>query len=111
MGRVLREELGIESGLADPRVFVLDPCCGTGAYLVHVLEQIARMLPEQGGDALVANDLKKAAANRIFGFEIMPAPFVIAHLQLGLVLQNLGASLSEDAGERAAVYLTNSLTT
>ena len=108
--RVLREELGIESGLADPRVYVLDPCCGTGAYLVHVLERIARTLREQGGDALVANDLKKAAASRIFGFEIMPAPFVIAHLQLGLVLQNLGAPLSEATGERAAVYLTNSLT-
>jgi hypothetical protein len=25
---VLREELNIEDGLADPRVYVLDPCCG-----------------------------------------------------------------------------------
>ena len=33
----LREELDIPDGLADPRVFVLDPCCGTGAYLVEVL--------------------------------------------------------------------------
>ena len=37
---VLREELDIADGLADPRVFVLDPCCGTGAYLVEVLRQI-----------------------------------------------------------------------
>ena len=27
----LRQELGIADGLADPRVYVLDPCCGTGA--------------------------------------------------------------------------------
>jgi len=38
----LREELGILNGLADPRVFVLDPCCGTGAYLVEVLRHIYR---------------------------------------------------------------------
>ena len=36
---VLREELDLPDGLADPRVYVLDPCCGTGAYLVEVLKQ------------------------------------------------------------------------
>ena len=35
---VLREELDVPDGLADPRVYVLDPCCGTGAYLVEVLD-------------------------------------------------------------------------
>ena len=27
----------VPDGLADPHVYVLDPCCGTGAYLVEVL--------------------------------------------------------------------------
>src|SRR5208282_3452157 len=80
---VLREELNLADGLADPNVIVLDPCCGTGAYLVEVLHRIAATLREKGGDALVASDLKEAAMNRIFGFEIMPAPFVVSHLQLG----------------------------
>jgi predicted helicase len=31
----------VEDGLADPAVFVLDPACGTGAYLVEVLNTIA----------------------------------------------------------------------
>ena len=39
---VLREELDLPDGLADPNVIVLDPCCGTGAYLVEVLRKIAR---------------------------------------------------------------------
>ena len=39
---VLREELGIADGLADAASYVLDPCCGTGAYLVEVLRQIDR---------------------------------------------------------------------
>ena len=107
---VLREELEIEDGLADPRVYVLDPCCGTGTYLVEVLRRIAETLKVKGGDGLAPLDLKKAAVNRVFGFEIMPAPFVVAHLQVGLLLQHLGAPLRHEAAERAAVYLTNSLT-
>ena len=102
----------LPDGLADPNVVVLDPCCGTGAYLRAVLRRIAETLHDKGGDALVANDLKKAAMERVFGFEILPAPFVIAHLQLGLELETLGAPLSDvgDPPERAGVYLTNALT-
>ena len=108
--RVLREELDLADGLADPNVIVLDPCCGTGAYLVEVLHRIAATLRDKGGDALVASDLKQAAMNRVFGFEILPAPFVVSHLQLGLMLQNQGAPLSQKKGERVGVYLTNALT-
>jgi hypothetical protein len=109
---VLRSELGLADGLADPKVVVLDPCCGTGTYLRAVLRRIAATLLDKGGDALVANDLKKAAMERVFGFEILPAPFVISHLQLGLELGTLGAPLSDrsDPPERAGVYLTNALT-
>jgi len=107
---VLREELGLADGLADPNVVVLDPCCGTGAYLVEVLNRIAETLKARGGDALVAADVKKAAMTRVFGFEILPAPFVVSHLQLGLTLQELGVPLSAKRNERVGVYLTNALT-
>ena len=107
---VLREELDIEDGLADPNVYVLDPCCGTGAYLVEVLRRIHETLEDKGADALMAQQLKKAAMERIFGFEILPAPFVVAHLQLGLMLKNLNAPLSDEKNERVGVYLTNALT-
>ena len=92
---VLREELNLPDGLANKNVYVLDPCCGTGSYLVEVLDRIHRTLKERGEDALTASDLKEAAQKRVFGFEILPAPFVVSHLQLGLLLQNLGAPLSE----------------
>jgi hypothetical protein len=107
---VLREELGLADGLADSNVVVLDPCCGTAAYLVEVLAKIAETLAAKGGDALLASDLKKAAMTRVFGFEILPAPFVVSHLQLGLLLHRLGVPLSHDRDERVGVYLTNSLT-
>ena len=90
---VLREELNLPDGLANKNVYVLDPCCGTGSYLVEVLDRIHRTLKERGEDALTASDLKEAAQKRVFGFEILPAPFVVSHLQLGLFLQNVGAPL------------------
>lgn len=104
----LRETLGIEDGLADESVVVLDPACGTGTFLVEVLRQIRRTLEAQGGGGLLGAKLKKAATERLFGFELLTAPFVVAHLQLGLALRAAGAPLAD--GERAAVYLTNALT-
>lgn len=58
----------------------------------------------------MATDLKKAATERVFGFELLPAPFVVSHLQIGLMLQHHGAPLSDKKKERAGVYLTNALT-
>ena len=46
-------------------------------------------------------DVKKAALSRVFGFEILPAPFVVAHLQVGLYLQTLRAPLIDETKERA----------
>jgi len=112
--RVLRSELGIASGLADPNVYVLDPACGTGAYVVEVLDRIHRtLLEERGQDALTPHQLKQAAKERVFGFEILPAPFVISHLQIGMFLQRAAAPLEsevEGQRERAGVFLTNALT-
>lgn len=105
----LREELGIADGLADPRVHVLDPCAGTGAYVVEVLRHVAATLREQGEEALLGYRIKQAALTRVFGFELLPAPFVVSHLQVGLLLQQLGAPLRDDE-ERAKIYLTNALT-
>ena len=113
VGRVdkaLKDDLGILAGLASEKVYVLDPCCGTGAYLAEVLRHIALNLEGQGFGALAGSKVRQAAAKRVFGFEIMPAPFVVAHLQVGLTMQNLGAPLAEDGSERAGVFLTNALT-
>ena len=54
--------------------------------------------------------MKEAALTRVFGFEIMPAPFVVAHLQVGLALRALDAPLAENRDERAQIILTNALT-
>ncbi len=108
--QILRDDLGREDGLADESVYVLDPCCGTGAYLVEVLRRINATMTEQGVGPILAAKLKKAATERIFGFELLPAPFVVAHLQLGLVMQECGLAFDDKNNERPGIYLTNSLT-
>jgi predicted helicase len=105
---LLRTNLDQPLGLASPAVRILDPCCGTGAYLTAVLHRIHQTLLENAGDdtALVPDALRTIALTRVFGFEIMPAPFVIAHL--ASLLEKAGAPLTEN--HRAGVYLTNALT-
>ena len=108
--KALKDDLGVAEGLAAENVYVLDPCCGTGAYLAEVLRRIAANLDGRGLGALAGARVKQAATERVFGFEIMPAPFVVAHLQVGLTMQDLDAALADDGMERAQVFLTNALT-
>ena len=108
--KALKDDLDIPDGLASENVYVLDPCCGTGAYLAEVLRRIAANLKNRGLGALTGARVKQAATERVFGFEIMPAPFVVAHLQVGLTMQDLDAPLTDDGMERAGIFLTNALT-
>ena len=108
--KALKDDLGIEDGLAAENVYVLDPCCGTGAFLAETLRRIAENLQSRGLGALTGARVKQAATERVFGFEIMPAPFVVAHLQVGLTMQDLDAPLADSGDERAGIFLTNALT-
>ena len=106
----LKDDLGIKDGLAAKNVYILDPCCGTGAYMADVLRRIAANLEDKGLEGLAGEELKRAATERVFGFEIMPAPLVVAHLQVGLTMQELNAPLANGDSERLNIFLTNALT-
>lgn len=75
-----------------------------------MLDRIHRTLLHKAGDdaALVPSQLRTAALERVFGFEIMPAPFVIAHMEIARLLEEARAPLRDD--QRAGVFLTNALT-
>ncbi len=82
------------------RVQVLDPAVGTGTFLDEVVRQIKRNLAAQmgGWQAYVSEHLLP----RLYGFELMMAPYTIAHLKLDI---EIGVA----AQERLKVFLTNSL--
>lgn len=91
---VLREELGITRGLADPHVYVLDPCCGTGAYLVEVLRKIAETLRADGGDARLSYREKE-----LLGRDLTPeeARYVTEMVRRIAAIIALGPSLDENS--------------
>jgi type I restriction-modification system DNA methylase subunit len=113
---ILKEKFDLPLGLADntrdpvtnqPRVQILDPATGTGTFLYEVVKQIYRNLEEMGmanqWDSYVSENL----LDRLFGFELLMAPYAIAHLKLGLQLQELGYKFK--GKQRLGIYLTNTL--
>lgn len=104
----LRTDLGIGAGLADDSVVVLDPAAGTGTYLAAVYDYLYGAFVAQGhSPSEAAQLLREAAKTRLVGFEILPAALLISDLHLRRLLRRHGVPLG--AGERPAVYLTNSL--
>ena len=82
------------------RCLSLPKCCGASPRTLKAGVSARSWVRECG----------RRRRERVFGFEIMPAPFVVAHLQVGLTMQNLDAPLSEEGTERAQIFLTNALT-
>ncbi len=82
------------------RVQVLDPATGTGTFLAETVRQIKRDLSGQMG--AWPQYVPEHLLPRLYGFELMMAPYTIAHLKLDM---EIGVS-SQD---RINVYLTNSL--
>ena len=107
--RLLRQELGILDGLADGDVRVVDPCCGTGAYLVEVLKKIYATLAAKKGHVLAAQETLEAAKTRISGFEVMPIPYVVAQWQISEFLRSVGVTFDQTKGEQSLVCLADTL--
>jgi predicted helicase len=137
---ILRNEFGLEDGLADtttwsemakrhkeleipkgvkrdePFVRILDPACGTGTFLVEVIDVIYRTMKakwrrerhmELELESLWNEYVSERLLPRLYGFELMMAPYAIAHMKIGLKLHETGYNFRSH--ERARIYLTNSL--
>ena len=120
---ILRTEFNLPMGLADTskveieqeieqdlkhrkekklvhRVQVLDPATGTGTFLAETVRQIKRDLGGQMG--AWASYVPEHLLPRLHGFELMMAPYTIAHLKLDL-------EIGIPAQDRLRIFLTNSL--
>ena len=137
---LLRERFGCPDGLADyqtaeyeiledvdgeqkpvtkqsHRVLLLDPACGTGSFLYGVIDHIREQFRSNGNAGMWNGYVREHLLPRIFGFELMMAPYAMAHLKLGMQLaaqdmpEEHHANWAYNFGnnERLGVYLTNSL--
>src|SRR5205823_4102090 len=82
----------------------------TGTYLFEVLRKIHADVKENSGEAQAGLQALEAARDRVFGFELLPAPYVIAHLRLDMLFKQWQTSFDPSADERPAIFLTNALT-
>ena len=102
---LLKTELNRPDGLADDNTLILDPATGTGGFLLSVLDHIREYVTENYGTGDWNRYINAQLVKRIFGFELLVAPYTIAHLKLSLFLQAQGWQ----ANERLGIYLTNAL--
>ena len=103
---LLKTKLNKPDGLADDSALILDPATGTGGFLLAVLNHISEYITTTYGTGMwnrYINDVQ--LVQRLFGFEILVAPYTIAHLKLSLFLRAQGW----DAVKHLRIYLTNTL--
>ena len=112
------EDLKIPEGISPTQTFVqiLDPATGTGTFLVEVIDLIHNTMAakwksqghgEKKVQTLWNEYVPKHLLPRLHGYELLMAPYAIAHLKIGLKLFEAGYRFESDA--RARVYLTNAL--
>jgi predicted helicase len=118
---LLRTDFGLPDGLADAgmvkaggkgkgdvhKVLILDPAAGTGTFLYDVVNHIFEHQVEKGQKGAWSGYVSKHLLPRLFGFELLMAPYAVAHMKLGMALKDTGYDFK--AEERLRVYLTNTL--
>ncbi len=100
----------------EPFVQILDPATGTATFLVEVIDVIHRTLATKWKQQRLTDTQQRTAWNdyvpqhllpRLHAFELMMAPYAIAHMKIGLKLGETGYRFGTN--ERARIYLTNAL--
>jgi predicted helicase len=100
----------------EPFVQILDPATGTATFLVEVIDVIHRTLAAKWQQQRLTDAQQRAVWNdyvpqhllpRLHAYELMMAPYAIAHMKIGLKLAETGYRFGTE--ERARIYLTNAL--
>lgn len=112
---LLKMKFNRPKGLLDENALILDPACGTGTFLYTVINHIREQFKDNKGKW--SGYVEKHILPRIFGFELLMAPYAVAHMKLGLQL--VGADMPEEVrndwkydfsgNQRLGIYLTNTL--
>jgi hypothetical protein len=101
---------------AEPFVQILDIATGTATFIVEVIDVVHRTMTAKWRQAGQSTAQIQVAWNeyvpkhllpRVYGFELMMAPYAIAHMKVGLKLFETGYHFGFE--ERVRIYLTNSL--
>ena len=106
---ILKNDFNRPLGLADMNTLILDPAVGTATFLYFVIQHINETLVGMGLAGGWNDYVEKHLLPRLFGFELLMAPYAVAHMKLGIQLQETGYMFASD--QRLGIYLTNTLET
>lgn len=107
LNEILIHNFGKAEGFSDASVKVLDPAGGTLTFLVQTvklaIENFTALYGEGGKDKFIKEHILK----NFYAFELMMAPYAIAHMKMGLTLEGFNYKLQDD--DRFQLFLTNTL--
>lgn len=103
---ILRKDFN-KNGFADTTIKVLDPASGTMTFLAEATKKAINTFVNNYGEGGKIGFIKNHILKNFFGFELLMAPYAIAHLKISYLLQEQGYNLAED--DRFQLYLTNTL--
>lgn len=115
--RILREGFDLPDGLAETvatgsegrPVLILDPAVGTGTFLREAVARIRETIESKGLGGAWPDYVRNHLLPRLFGFELLMAPYAICHLKLALEIGGTDADFRMPEGQRLGVFLTNTL--
>jgi predicted helicase len=120
--KTLKIPEGIKDPKIEPFVQILDPATGTATFLIEVIEVIHNTMTAKWDKERIpkSDQIKKwntyvpiHLLPRLYAYELMMAPYAIAHMKVGLKLGETGFTAWDKLGteNRANIYLTNALET
>lgn len=92
--------------IIEPRVQILDPAVGTATFLNETIKYIYNQNFRGMQQGMWPSYANENLVPRLFGFELMMAPYTVAHLKLGMTLKETGV---DKLTNRLNVFLTNTL--
>lgn len=104
---ILTETFGKLNGFATDSVTVLDPAAGTLTFLAEATNTAVNEFSTAYGTGGINELIKNHILKNYYAFELIMAPYSIAHLKIGFLFEELGYRLADD--ERFKLYLTNTL--
>ena len=107
LNEILKTDFNKEDGFANPDVKVLDPAGGTLTFLAQTAKFAIDDFTEKYGEGLRANFIKEHILENFYAFELMMAPYAIAHLKMSFLLDEFGYKMEDT--DRFKLYLTNTL--
>src|SRR5437762_542665 len=83
------DDEGKKRTVRSPRVLLLDPACGTGTFSYAIIDLIRETYRKTGNAGMWSGYVREHLLPRLFGFELLMAPYAVAHLKLGMQLAAL----------------------